>query len=280
MSNTTTIGPEQAAELLALNTNNYRRLNLKHVNDLAAEMAAGNWGFTGEPIIIGHDEHGTEVLLDGQHRLSAIVVSRCTLPFVIIRGIAADMRTKIDIGKPRNSADELRHLGIRNCTETSSAATMVMRYEDGAYNSSKYHDKKYTKGYNVAAHVMANRELYDAISDTSSQYRHTGLNKSAVIAFYVIAMRAGNSQELVDSYLEAVKSGANLAVNSPAWAVREWALRRQIRSGGTDKKYSASPQHLCALIKGFNAWVKGTQIGNMKVWTPTSVTSFPTIVTA
>ena len=64
-----TITPAQAAEWLKGNTVN-RRLVLHHVERLASEMLAGEWRITGDCIKLNGDR-----LLDGQHRLQAIVQS-------------------------------------------------------------------------------------------------------------------------------------------------------------------------------------------------------------
>ena len=65
-----TITPEKAKSILQ-NNNANRPLNENHILFLAREMLAEQWMATPDTIKIGH--HGN--LLDGQHRLSALVES-------------------------------------------------------------------------------------------------------------------------------------------------------------------------------------------------------------
>lgn len=66
-------------------------------------MAAGQWDFNGEPIII--DENG--VLVDGQHRLRALTIANATLDMVVTEGVSATAFKTVDIGKKRTGADAL-----------------------------------------------------------------------------------------------------------------------------------------------------------------------------
>ena len=69
------IGPDIASQWLEGNVRN-RRIDQKHVNCLAQEMAAGRWMMTHQGIAF--DANGT--LIDGQHRLWAIKPSTAPLP--------------------------------------------------------------------------------------------------------------------------------------------------------------------------------------------------------
>ena len=68
--NQETITPELAAEFLKKNKSN-RPLSSKHVIALAGSIERGEWMFTGESIKFSE----SDTLLDGQHRLSAIVMA-------------------------------------------------------------------------------------------------------------------------------------------------------------------------------------------------------------
>ena len=64
----TTITPPMAALLLGNNGAN-RKLNKRHVDFLSDQIKSGKWQKIGQTIVIAKD--GT--LMDGQHRLTAIV---------------------------------------------------------------------------------------------------------------------------------------------------------------------------------------------------------------
>lgn len=72
-----TIGPDEAAELLKRNINGNRPVKTNKVHDYAKYMAEGRWIRNGEALRI--TESGT--LLDGQHRLMAVIESGATVTF-------------------------------------------------------------------------------------------------------------------------------------------------------------------------------------------------------
>ncbi len=97
------ITPEIAKEILASNTGN-RRIRSTVVSRYADEMAAGTWSLTHQGIAI--DRHGN--LLDGQHRLSAIVKSGIPCNMMVTSGLDAEVFSSIDRLTPRSDADALR----------------------------------------------------------------------------------------------------------------------------------------------------------------------------
>lgn len=99
--------PELAALWLAHNGHN-RTLSPRTVDQYAADMAAGNWNFTGQPIIFDAAGH----LIDGQHRLTAQVKVGVTLDWLVITGVQTATRDFIDIGRPRSVGNQLQIKGV------------------------------------------------------------------------------------------------------------------------------------------------------------------------
>jgi len=98
------VRPEMAAKWLHNANTHNRGLSAARVSLYAADMAAGRWLQSAQPILF--DERGT--LMDGQHRLAAIIESNTTQTFLIIEGINKSVQLVIDSGRPRNDADKLR----------------------------------------------------------------------------------------------------------------------------------------------------------------------------
>lgn len=94
------VSPKVAEEFLKFNTMN-RLLTKSHINHLAQIMKQGDWELTGENIIIAPD--GT--LLNGQHRLYAIIKSGKTVQICFIFGIDKKAFSAMDTGKIRNATD-------------------------------------------------------------------------------------------------------------------------------------------------------------------------------
>ena len=96
------IDGEMATELLQRNTRN-RPVSDPVVSRYTKAMKDGDWHLNGEPIII--DENGT--LVDGQHRLWAVIYSGVPMEAVIVEGVDPDAFMTIDIGKARTGGDAI-----------------------------------------------------------------------------------------------------------------------------------------------------------------------------
>ena len=118
-----TIGPAEAAEYLKANTRN-RKVSRGAVKAYAAAISAGEWRLNGETIKF--DADGT--LIDGQHRLMAIVEAGAPIRAFVMRGLAPESITTIDTGKARTGGDLLSMLGYSYPNETGAAARMLHFY--------------------------------------------------------------------------------------------------------------------------------------------------------
>lgn len=96
------IGPDQAAVLLSGNTSN-RRLRRRTVDRYADIMRRGEWLQTPETISVGSNG----VLLNGQHRLLAVMQSGTQQTFLLVRGVDPAAFRALDRGVPRTVADAL-----------------------------------------------------------------------------------------------------------------------------------------------------------------------------
>lgn len=92
-----TITPIIAKEYLTLNPHN-RKIMMSKVKVLARDMRNGAFKLTHQGIAF--DENGN--LLDGQHRLSAIVMSDMTLQMVVARGLPRETIRTMDGGTKRS----------------------------------------------------------------------------------------------------------------------------------------------------------------------------------
>lgn len=96
------VDPSDAKSLLERNTNN-RKLRASVVNYYANEMINGNWIDNGDPIRIARS--GT--LLNGQHRLSALVKAGVSLPFHFLSNLSEESFERMDNGLGRSVSDNL-----------------------------------------------------------------------------------------------------------------------------------------------------------------------------
>lgn len=129
------ITPEVAEHYLTFNTHN-RNLRRNVVAAYADDIKCGVWSFNGDPIRFS----STGTLLDGQHRLAAIVESETPTSVVVIRGLANDQQHTIDTGARRSFADVLKLRGESHYITLATITRAVKQWEvaPGAQKSATY----------------------------------------------------------------------------------------------------------------------------------------------
>jgi len=101
------ITPERASEYMRHNKAN-RTLRSGRVADLMRDMKSGKWRITHQGIAFDVDGN----LIDGQHRLTAVILSGVTVEMMVTRGIERDAIMNIDTVLTRNICDVYK---IRAC---------------------------------------------------------------------------------------------------------------------------------------------------------------------
>lgn len=96
------VDPNTALKWLGKNRGN-RQISAAVVNRYASDMRNGRWKPTFQGIAFDSDGY----LLDGQHRLHAVVRADCTVTMAVFRGCDRSSFDCLDIGKSRSVADVL-----------------------------------------------------------------------------------------------------------------------------------------------------------------------------
>lgn len=96
-----TISPKYAAYLLEQNIGN-RQIGQHRVRMYARDMQAGNWQLTHQGILLGKDG----IVIDGQHRLHAVLLSGCSVPMMVCvdENIESARNCMVDLQMPRSAA--------------------------------------------------------------------------------------------------------------------------------------------------------------------------------
>lgn len=102
-----TVTPKMAQAWLEGNVDN-RRLRESRVLHFSKILQLGEWDLTGDAIVF--DDQG--VLINGQHRLTAIVVTGIPARLLILRGVPSSAQEVMDQGLSRNLGDQLHRRGI------------------------------------------------------------------------------------------------------------------------------------------------------------------------
>lgn len=128
-----TITPNEASKYLANNPSN-RRISERAVAAMAADMKAGRWLATHQGIAIGK----TGRLLDGQHRLSAVIKAGVPVKMMATFDVDESAIDAIDQGRKRSVADcftfSEEEVWMRN-KSTIAAARLLISNRRNAYVS-------------------------------------------------------------------------------------------------------------------------------------------------
>ena len=115
------IGPHEAKDLLQANNCN-RSVRKNAVEQYAAEMQQGEWHLGCDAI--GFDETGT--LINGQHRLYAVIQSEKAFPFLVARNLPRKSRDSLDVGKKRQLHERITIAGYAISAKEASICNQLI----------------------------------------------------------------------------------------------------------------------------------------------------------
>lgn len=183
-----TITPLMAEEILSRNEKN-RPKSASTVKKYAEEMRSGRWVQTGIPLVFS--KSGS--LLDGQHRVAAIIENGSPQSFYCVFGVEDAAFAFIDQGKKRTASDIFAIHGVPHYTAMSAAVRWVWAYET----------KRMYYGYSGLAGgvTLSPDQLYDVY------LKHERLQESVPIArTFAVSRLAAPSLMVGLHYLCACKS--------------------------------------------------------------------------
>lgn len=241
------VTPDIAATLLSANHHN-RNLRDHRVAQLAEAMRRGEWELNGETIKIAVD--GT--LLDGQHRLQAVIESNVGIDTLVMRGLPLAAQDTVDTGRRRRLADILKIEGYSDSHALAAAVSILHRIRSGSRID-----------YSHAGAPSAQQAL-DLI-DVEPQ-----IKSSVVVARRVTKAVGGPigvfsalhcvffevDPEPTEEFFARLADGVELRRRDPVLH-----LRNQLARPREDRSYSRSPFNIAALtVKAFNMRRAGKEI--------------------
>lgn len=245
--------PQLAAELLKGNTHN-RRLNQATFMRYVEDMVNNRWLFNGVPVII--DTHGRVV--DGQHRLHAVIESGVTVPMIIVEGIGMEAQNTIDIGRPRSVADQLAIEGVGSATIAASVATMLARYNKWPQYVWGGH-RTPSKTDQMDFYYKYQEFMPEATAAARSAFSNIRVQKSVYGSLYVLVALA-HRLDYWQEFHDGVISGANLDEGDPRLAFRNVPLQATKSKQGT----WLAQMNLAKGIRAFNAFRLGYEVKLLK----------------
>lgn len=209
-----TITPEMASRYLA-SQSNIRPIQRTSVDRLVQMMRSGQFALNGESVKFNREGR----LFDGQHRMTACVVSGMPFTTVVVRGAE---EPGVDEGQARTLAQLIGGMGEKNWVLHGSLTRVLYfleRHEDPWMSNDKVPNATLLDFRRSMDMPAANRGV--AIGAKCKL-----LPPVVAAAFFYMAQKK-HEADAVESFVATVESGENLAAGSPRMELRRWMEGRR-----------------------------------------------------
>lgn len=248
-----TITPQSATNWLRANKRN-RPVRRSHVTFLASEILAGNWQVNGQAIVISPDEN----VLDGQHRLLAIIQAGQQIQTLVVYGIAEDAFKTIDTGAVRSASDAvcLEHcdLPVSIVHSAANAVKWCMRLETGNLKGFKK-----VSNTDVLKYVNKHQSLVECAT-TLQAYPHEARPLAISIGTACFEMFSRKSEDQADEFMRRFYTGEGLERTDVEYLLRNAFIRDATRSSKIP-----APNKVRMLCKAWNWHRRGMPKANANV---------------
>jgi len=252
------ITPEIAMELLKMNTKN-RKLKKQTVLDYADQMKRGQWKLTSQGITISD----TGEVIDGQHRLAAIVKSNTTIDILVSNGLKYDDVFKVyDTGVRRTAADSLYISDVKYSSLISAIIKKKIQYDRENKSTGAGAGVIKITNTDVYNSYIEHEEIYQDIAKFSQKYYNKlkliSTSFTGGIAAHLIITK-GHSFELVSSFFEQLFYNENVENESIN------VLRNKLISNALDNRKLTEMTKTIYIIKTWNCFITGTEISRFNI---------------
>ena len=251
----------QAKELLERNTLN-RAISRATVERYAADMKSGRWNNNGQGIVIS----ATGNLLDGQHRMHAIVQAQMPISMLVVRGADPATFITMDTGKPRNLADVLSIEGHVHTNTLAGMARASFAYASGAQFS--YSPTTAT----LEEYIKKHPYMLDIASMVGAKARRWP--KAPLAAVLFLGNESRNLDEEVKNFFEGVIYGEGLWKGDARLTLRDWLAAQRTHDRGR-RGVVRTETVFAAVGRAWNAFAAGKELTVLKALDKPTRNSLP-----
>ncbi len=235
--------PDEAVQLLEYNKHN-RPLNEQHVKRIARQIIDGKWKFNGDTIKIS----STNDVLDGQHRLWAIIEAKMAIETIIVKGIEPEAFSTIDtMRKPRSGSDILAMVGVTGPRSTISVALQwLIRWQ-----------RKTLEDYRNPINRIENSDIEEAYKNNQGIVRAAerakklrGITNTGMLAFFYYVL-SNRNPDLAERMMHTLENPTGVPVNDPFFRLRGYFMMVARRDALTA---------IAVMVKAANAAHRGEDI--------------------
>ena len=248
------ITPELATEWLTKNTSN-RGLRDQAVLQYARDMLMDRWLLTGETIKF--DTEGK--LLDGQHRLEAIVKCNRTVPMFVARGLEPDAQKVMDTNLKRTTGDMLKLQGFTNHMTLAAVVRLAMTYQTNVPPTRRKSTASNAPTHiEVSEFVEKNPEIVDAVN-TTMRYRNT-IDIPPSVTGVVWWELSKLDPDMCNTFFESLANNTTNGVGDP-----RNALIQRLFSARRNSESIPQNAYLSMIFRVWNAWIRGDEMYRLQL---------------
>lgn len=247
------VTPAVAEELLGKNVRN-RNVREKVVRAYGRDMRADNWLVTGEAIKIAEDGD----LIDGQHRLLAVIWSGVTVPMFVAKGIRADAQRVMDTGAKRSPGDMLKLDGHANAHHLAAAARFAITYLASSASPSRTQRDAVTNS--ELSEFLENNQDFPAAVAAVLHYRRTIDIPMSVtgVTWWLLAQL---DPEACETFFHSIANNQTSGAGDP----RNTLIQRLATARRNNESLTQTAQ-LSMLFRAWNHWRKGLPLAKLQVY--------------
>lgn len=250
------VTPEIAATFLSRDSVN-RRLDMGQVRSLTETILRGEWKLTHQGIAF--DETGA--LLDGQHRLHAIIEANTPVEMLVFDGVAREVFPVLDTGKRRSAADTLLSTGAKYLHLLSSTIRHVILFKtmpNDPWSGARAH----VSNDRILAAYNEDRDRYgEAVTIGRELSKHLFASQTAAAVGFFVTTDVAPAAD-IDEWISGLKSGASLDPGDARLALRE--VPRDTQKRGSKRRMGMRDQ-VAIYIKAWNSWVEPEKASELRL---------------
>lgn len=243
--------------MLAANTTN-RPLSRAVVASYAEAMRSGDWMVTHQGIAFD----GRGVLVDGQHRLAAIIEADVPIDVTVFTDVDEATFDVLDTGKRRNAADVLAIEGEKSTTMLAAMVRTVWLYQnrpDLAWSGGA----AAVTNHQIVQTLADHPKLRDYVSRGEQIAAATGMIKSAAGAASYLVEHANRRADLTGWY-DGIIDGAGLTKTDPRLVFRRVMFAMARKQAGQVQRRRDTREHVALYLKAYNAWTTGDTLTQLR----------------
>ena len=267
------ISPSDAKFLLEMNQKN-RAISDDTIRRYSADMVDSCWKDSASQIQISSEGN----LLNGQHRLRAILSSNTSQILTVTEGVPEDSFAVMDVGRGRSAADALSVIDTKHYVVAASAIKMWQSWDNGftkgelaqysggtakrggLSESRKYRNLSKASQIDSVLKFAESAPNLEFICSKAKVFNkaYRPITSAMFGCFLIQADRLGHQTlQLAIDFCEKLTSGAGLEENNPILT-----MRNRVQGWVVNQEYNAfnNGYKLKLLVHVWNAWVRGKKL--------------------